>query len=289
MPVFNRPVRRAVLGATGLALAVGLATTASADPTHHAGHHAGHHTAAKPTVVLVHGAWADSAGWSGVVKRLQADGYPVTAPANPLRGLSSDSAYLADYLKTIHGPIILVGHSYGGAVITNTATGNPNVKALVYIAAFAPDKGESAAALSVKFPGSHLSDDPDAPVPTALNAVPFTQPDGSTGTDLYLKPDKFRDVFLSNRLSKAEAAELAATQRPAGAEGLGEPSGTPAWKTIPSWYLVARADHAIPAAAERFMASRAHAHTTEVDAPHAVQLTNPGTVTKLVERAATAE
>ncbi|MGV9647650.1 alpha/beta fold hydrolase [Streptomyces sp. NPDC003554] len=289
MPVFKRPARLAVLGAAGLALAAGLATTASADPTHHAGHGAGHHTAAKPTVVLVHGAWADSSGWSGVVKRLQADGYPVTAPANPLRGLTSDSAYLADYLKTIHGPIILVGHSYGGAVITNAATGNPNVKALVYIAAFAPDKGESAAALSVKFPGSHLSDDPDAPLPTALNAVPFTQPDGSTGTDLYLKPDKFRDVFLSNRLSKAEAAELAATQRPASAEALGEPSGTPAWKTIPSWYLVARADHAIPAAAERFMASRAHAHTTEVDAPHGVQLTNPGTVTKLVERAATAK
>ncbi|MET8954253.1 alpha/beta fold hydrolase [Streptomyces sp. NPDC004393] len=279
----HRPVHLAALGAAGLALAAGLATTASATPGHHA--HAAAATA-KPTVVLVHGAWADSAGWSGVVKQLQADGYTVTAPATPLRGLKSDAAYLADYLKTIHGPIILVGHSYGGAVITDAATGNPDVKALVYVAAFAPDKGESAVAISAKFPGSHLSDDPAAPVPTALNAVPFTQPDGTTGVDLYLKPDKYRDVFVSNRLSKARAAELAATQRPITAQALGEPSGTPAWKTIPSWYLVARADHAIPPAAERFMASRAHAHTIEVNAPHAVQLTDPGAVTHLVEQAA---
>jgi pimeloyl-ACP methyl ester carboxylesterase len=279
----HRPVRLAALGTAGLALAAGFATTASAAP----GHQARSHSAAKPTVVLVHGAWSDSAGWSGVVKRLQADGYPVTAPANPLRGLSGDATYLADYLKTIHGPIILVGHSYGGAVITNAATGNPNVKALVYVAAFAPDKGESAFALNAKFPGSHLSDDPNAPVPTALNAVPFTQPDGSTGTDLYLKADKFRDVFVGDRFSDATVAELAATQRPATAQAFGEPSGTPAWTTIPSWYLVARDDHAIPAAAERFMASRAHAHTIEINAPHAVQLTDPGAVTKIVEQAAT--
>jgi pimeloyl-ACP methyl ester carboxylesterase len=278
----HRSVRLAVFGAAGLALAAGLSTTASAVPGHHA------QTAAKPTVVLVHGAWSDSAGWNGVVKRLQADGYPVTAPPTPLRSLSGDSTYLADYLKTIRGPIILVGHSYGGAVITNAATGNPHVKALVYIAAFAPDKGESAVALSAKFPGSHLSDDPNAPVPTALNAVPFTQPDGSTGTDFYLKPENYRDVFLSDRLSKADAAELAATQRPIAAQALGEPSGTPAWKTVPSWYLVARDDHAIPPAAEEFMASRAHAHTTEINAPHAAALTNPRAVTKLVEQAATA-
>ncbi|MCH5673992.1 alpha/beta fold hydrolase [Streptomyces gilvus] len=281
-----RPVHLAALGAAGLALTAGLATTASAAPRHHS-HHAHAHAAAKPTVVLVHGAWSDAAGWGGVVKRLQADGYPVTAPANPLRGLSSDATYLADYLKTIHGPIILVGHSYGGAVITDAATGNPNVKALVYVAAFAPDKAESAFALNAKFPGSHLSDDPNAPVPTALNAVPFTQPDGRTGTDLYLKADKFRDVFVGDHFSNATVAELAATQRPATAQAFGEPSGTPAWKTIPSWYLVARDDHAIPAAAEQFMASRAHAHTTEINAPHAVQLTNPGTVTKIVEQAAT--
>lgn len=278
----HRPVRLAVLGAAGLALAAGLSTTASAVPAHHAA------AAAKPTVVLVHGAWADSAGWSGVVKRLQADGYRVTAPATPLRSLKGDAAYLSDYLKTIHGPVVLVGHSYGGAVITDAATGNPRVKALVYIAAFAPDKGESAAALSAEFPGSHLSSDPGAPVPTALDAVPFTQADGTSGTDLYIKPDHYRDVFLSNRLDTADSAELAATQRPIAASALGEPSGTPAWKTIPSWYLVARDDHAIPAAAEEFMASRAHARTTEINAPHAAALTDPKAVTNLVERAATA-
>ncbi|MEU6341179.1 alpha/beta hydrolase [Streptomyces sp. NPDC046977] len=282
----NRRIRLAVVGAAGLALAAGLAATATAAPGDR--HGTAGPAAAKPTVVLVHGAWADSAGWNGVIKRLQADGYPVAAPANPLRGVASDSAYLKDYLKTIHGPVVLVGHSYGGSVITNAATGNPEVKALVYIAAFAPDKGESLGSISARFPGSHLSDDPAAPVPTALDAVPFTQPDGGTGVDLYIKPDKYRDVFLSNRLNRAAAAQLAAGQRPIAAQAFGEPSGTPAWKTIPSWYLVATADHAIPPAAERFMASRAHARTVEVNAPHAAPLTDAGAVTRLVEQAATA-
>ncbi|MFJ5216281.1 alpha/beta fold hydrolase [Streptomyces sp. NPDC088354] len=282
----NRRVGIAVVGATGVALAAGLAATATAAPGDKAG--TAEPAAAKPTVVLVHGAWADSSSWSGVIKRLQADGYPVVAPANPLRGLTSDSAYLADYLKTVHGPVVLVGHSYGGSVITNAATGNTHVKALVYIAAFAPDKDETLASITAEFPGSHLSDDPAAPVPTALNAVPFAQPDGGTGIDLTIKPDKYRDVFLSNRLSRTTAAQLAVSQRPIAAQAFGEPSGPPAWKTIPSWYLVAHDDHAIPPAAERFMASRAHAHTVEINAPHAVPLTDPGAVTRLVERAATA-
>ncbi|MFD5065279.1 alpha/beta fold hydrolase [Streptomyces sp. NPDC058394] len=281
--MFHRPpVRLAVIGAAGLALAAGLATTAAANQDHRPG------PEVKPTVVLVHGAWADSAGWSGVVKRLQSDGYRVTAPATPLRSLRGDAAYLADYLKTITGPVVLVGHSYGGAVITNAATGNPNVKALVYVAAFAPDKGESIGGLVGKFPGSRLSDDPDAPVPTALNAVPFTQPDGGSGVDLYIKPDKYRDVFLGNRLSRVRAAELAATQRPVTGQAVGEVSGAPAWKTIRSWYLVARGDRTIPAAAERFMASRAHARTIEVDGPHAVHLTDPKAVTRVIEKAAIA-
>lgn len=286
----RRPVRRvrlAVVGAAGLALAAGLATTASATEDRHT-KPAGR-PAPKPTVVLVHGAWADSAGWTGVAKRLQADGYPVAAPATPLRGLAGDAAYLADYLRTIEGPVVLVGHSYGGAVITGAATGNADVKALVYVAAFAPDKGESIADLVGRFPGSHLSDDPNAPVPTALNAVPFTQADGGTGVDLYIKPDKFRDVFLSDRVSRSKAAVLAATQRPITAQAVGEPSAkAPAWKTIPSWYLVARGDRTIPAAAERFMAARAHARTSEVDGPHAVHVTDPGVVTRLIEKAAAA-
>ncbi|MYX37121.1 MULTISPECIES: alpha/beta hydrolase [unclassified Streptomyces] len=286
----RRPVRRvrlAVVGAVGLALAAGLATTASATQERHT-KPAGK-PAPKPTVVLVHGAWADSAGWTGVAKRLQADGYPVAAPATPLRGLAGDAAYLADYLRTIKGPVVLVGHSYGGAVITGAATGNADVKALVYVAAFAPDKGESIADLVGRFPGSHLSDDPNAPVPTALNAVPFTQADGGTGVDLYIKPDKFRDVFLSDRVSRSKAAVLAVTQRPITAQAVGEPAAqAPAWKTIPSWYLVARGDRTIPAAAERFMAARARARTSEVDGPHAVHVTDPGVVTRLIEKAAAA-
>ncbi|MET8449038.1 alpha/beta hydrolase [Streptomyces sp. NPDC005209] len=267
------------LTAAGLGLSAALIPTASAD-TPERPH------APKPTVVLVHGAWADASGWSNVVKRLQKDGYPVVAPPNPLRSLSTDSAYLAAYLKTISGPIVLVGHSYGGAVITNAATDNPNVKALVYIAAFAPDRDETVAALSAKFPGSHLTDDPTAPIPTALNAVPFPQADGTSGVDFYLKPDKFRDVFLSGRGTSADAAALAATQRPIAAQAFGEPTGAPAWRTIPSWYLVAKNDHAIAPAAERFMAHRAHAHTVETDAPHDAQLTDPRAVSHLIERAA---
>ncbi|GAA0657315.1 alpha/beta hydrolase [Kitasatospora atroaurantiaca] len=288
----RRRVSVAVAGVAGFALAAGVAVSASAatggTTVSASVAQAKQLRAVKPTIVLVHGAWSDSSSWSGVVKRLQAAGYQVDAPANPLRGLKSDSAYLADYLETIQGPIVLVGHSYGGEVITNAATGNPNVKALVYIAALAPDQGESAAVISAEFPGSHLSDDPKAPVPTALNAVPFTQGVGGTGIDLYLKADKYRDVFLSGRFNNATAAELAATQRPLTAQGLVEPSGTPAWKTIPSWYLVASDDHTIPPAAEKFMAARAHAHTVEVDAPHAVALTDPGAVTSLIEKAVVA-
>ncbi|MDX6312453.1 MAG: hypothetical protein QOF44_1917 [Streptomyces sp.] len=231
--------------------------------------------APKPTIVLVHGAFADASGLDTVIRRLQRDGYRVIAPANPLRSLSGDSAYLKALLKTVSGPVVLVGHSYGGAVITNAATGNANVKALVYLAAYALDKGETVASIGTKFPGSHLT-------PDALNQVPLT----GGGADLYIKPDKFRDVFLSNRLSAARAAVLAATQRPAAAAGFAEVSGTPAWKTIPSWYLVARQDHAIPPAAERSMAKRAKAHTVEVNAPHAVYLTDPGAVTRLILDAA---
>ncbi|MHA5054534.1 alpha/beta fold hydrolase [Streptomyces sp. SD15] len=277
----SRHLRRALL--TTLAATLGTAAVVTPMATAAPGQQSAE---PRPTVVLVHGAWADSAGWDGVVKRLQADGYKVTAPANPLRGLASDSAYLAAYLKTIPGPVVLVGHSYGGAVVTNAATQSSNVKALVYVAGFALDKGESGNEMFAKFPGSHLTDDPAAPVPTALNAVPFPQADGTTGVDLYIKPDKFRDVFLSNRLTAPTAASLAATQRPISAQAAGDLSGTPAWKTIPSWYLVPSKDHVIPPAAERYMAERAGSHTIEIDAPHAVHVSNPGVVTGLVERAA---
>lgn len=240
----------------------------------------------KPTIVLVHGAWADASGWNQVIKSLQGDGYTVVAPANPLRGLSGDAAYLAAYLKSIKGPIVLVGHSYGGAVITNAATGNRNVKSLVYIAGFAPDTGETTGELIAKFPGSHLTDDPSAPVPTALNAVPIPLANG--GIDFYIKPDKFSDVFLSDRLDATTVAALAAGQRPATPATSTDRSKTPAWRTIPSWYLVASDDRTIGTANERFMAKRAGARTVEVDAPHAAFLTAPDAVTDIIRDAARA-
>lgn len=240
-------------------------------------------TGAKPTVVLVHGYWADASGWDRIVQALQTQGYPVVATANPLRSLSGDADYLAAQLKVIEGPIVLVGHSYGGAVITNAAAGNPNVESLVYIAGFAPDKGETAFQLAAKYPGSRVTDDPNAPVPTALNAVPLGG--DPTNVDLYLKPEKFADVFLSNRLDASRSQVLAATQRPATAASGNEPTQSVAWKTIPSWYLVATDDRTIGTDNLRFMAKRAKATTVEVNAPHAVMETNPDDVTKLILQA----
>lgn len=276
----RRTFRTAVLGATGVVLAGGVTAFASASPAHHTP------AAPRPTVVLVNGAWSDAASWKSVINRLQADGYPVVAPPTGLRGVSADSSYLASYLKTIQGPVVLVGQSYGGTVITNAATGNKNVKALVYISAFAPDKDENIKTLTAKFPGSQISNDPHAEVPTALTPVPYTKADGTTGVDLYAKADEYRNLFLSDRVSGKTAAELAATQSPAAPEALGEGSGDPAWKTIQSWYLVSKDDHVIPPATERFMAKRAHAHTVEADTPHAAQVTNPGIVTDLIKKAA---
>ncbi|MGW4024564.1 alpha/beta fold hydrolase [Streptomyces sp. NPDC005009] len=253
-------------------------------PASESGGSAGSGAGAKPTVVLVHGAWADDSGWDEVIRSLRAEGYPVVATANPLRGLTGDSAYLAARLKTIEGPVVLVGHSYGGAVITNAAAGNPNVKSLVYIAAFAPDKGETALELAAKYPGSRLTDDPDAPLPTALTAIPLGG--GPADVDTYIKPDKFSDVFLSDRLEAGRAAALAARQRPAHVATSAEVTRAVAWKTIPSWYLVATDDRTIGTDNLRFMAERAGSTTVEVDAPHAVPETAPDDVTDLILRAA---
>ncbi|MFE7811307.1 alpha/beta fold hydrolase [Streptomyces sp. NPDC057433] len=239
---------------------------------------------AKPTIVLVHGAWADASCWNEVMRSLQAQGYPVVAASNPLRSLSGDADYLADRLKSIKGPVVLVGHSYGGAVITNAAAGNPNVRSLVYVAGFAPDQGETVLELIARHPGSHLTDDPGAPVPTALDAVPLGG--GPEETDLYIKPDAFSDVFLSDRLDAARANAMAASQRPANAATSGQPSKGAAWKTIPSWSLVATDDRTIGTENLRFMAERAGSTTVEVDAPHAVPETNPDDVTDLVLQAA---
>ncbi|MFG2970340.1 alpha/beta fold hydrolase [Streptomyces sp. NPDC048288] len=231
----------------------------------------------KPTVVLVHGAFADATSWNGVISMLRQDGYPVVAVANPLRSLSGDSAYLKDVLAGIDGPVVLAGHSYGGSVISNAATGDKNVKALVYLAAFLPEKGESAIGLSGKFPGSTLGD--------ALRSVPFTNADGSQGTDLYIQNDKFRHQFAAD-VPRDRTDLMAVTQRPVTNAALAEGAAEPAWKTIPSWALVATQDLNIPRRAQEFMAERAHAHVTEVRSSHAVSVSRPGKVTDVIEDAA---
>jgi pimeloyl-ACP methyl ester carboxylesterase len=231
----------------------------------------------KPTVVLVHGAFADSTSWNGVIEELRHDGYPVVAVANPLRSLSGDSAYLKNVLASIDGPVVLAGHSYGGSVISSAATGDKNVKALVYLAAFLPEKGESAVDLSGKFPGSTLGD--------ALRPVPFTNPDGSQGTDLYIQNDKFRHQFAAD-VSLDQTDLMAVTQRPVTSAALAEGAAEPAWKTIPSWVLIATQDLNIPPKAQQFMAQRAGAHTTRVRASHAVSVSQPGKVTDVIEDAA---
>jgi len=227
----------------------------------------------KPTIVLVHGAWADSGSWDGVTQRLQADGYTVYALPNPLQGLSYDSAYLADFLHTISGPIVLVGHSYGGAVITNAATGDPQVKALVYIDAFAPAQGQTIAQLLASHPGS-------CAVPANLNVVPF--PGAPTGVgDAYIKQSVYPSC-MANDLPATEARVLAVTQRPIATSALTQQTGVPAWKTIPSWAVVGTADHAIPLALQLAMAKTAHAHITRVDASHLSMISNPGAVTDVI-------
>ncbi len=240
-------------------------------------------TGPKPTIVLEHGAWADSGSWNGVVQRLQHDGYKVYAPPDPLQGLAYDTATLKDFLGTIPGPIVLVGHSYGGMVITNAATGNKNVKALVYDDAFIPAQGDTAGSLSGARPGSCLA---VANPATVFNLVPF--PGAPKGVvDAYVKPSVFPGCF-ANGLPASEGAVLAATQRPLATSVLTDKSGVPAWKTIPSWAIVGTADHVIPPAEQLFMAKRAGAHITEVHAPHLSMISNPEVVTETIIAAAQA-
>jgi pimeloyl-ACP methyl ester carboxylesterase len=250
---------------------------ASAHPMTPAAKHTAAHTAgpeqAKPTIVLVHGAWADSGSWNAVTRNLQADGYTVYAPPNPLQGLTYDSAFLRDFLDSISGPIVLVGHSYGGAVITNAATGDAEVKALVYVDAFVPARGQSIAQLLAGYPGSCAA-------PANLNLVPF--PKAPSGVeDAYIKQSAFPSC-MANGLPASEAMVLAATQRPLASIALGQTTGVPAWKTIPSWSVVGTADNAIPPALQLAMDRRAHAHITKVHAPHLSMISDPGVVTKVI-------
>ena len=236
----------------------------------------------KPTVVLVHGAWADSGSWNGVVLRLQNDGYTVYAPPDPLRGLANDSETIADFLAPLPGPIVLVGHSYGGAVITNAATGNDQVKALVYVDAFIPAEGDTIPSL-IHDPSSCFA---VADLHTVFDFASFPgAPDGVY--DAYVKQSVFPGCF-ANDLPESEARVLAATQRPLATSALADQSGVPAWQTIPSWAVVGTDDHVIPESDQVSMANNAGAHIREVDAPHLSMISNPGVVTRVIERAAQA-
>ncbi|MET7746085.1 alpha/beta hydrolase [Streptomyces sp. NPDC005385] len=225
----------------------------------------------------MHGAFVDASSWNAVVGRLQADGYRVIAPANPLRGLPTDSAYIASVLRSVKGPIVLVGQSYGGAVISEAATGNSNVKALVYVSAFMPDKGEALGQLAAKFPGSELN--------PALVQVPYKNANGSTGTDLYVAPDKFRAVAAAD-LPETATSVAAAAQRPISATAFTDKATSAAWRTIPSWAAVATNDKAIAPDLERFEAKRAGSHTVEIDSSHSVMISHPDAITDLIRDAA---
>jgi pimeloyl-ACP methyl ester carboxylesterase len=229
----------------------------------------------KPTIVLVHGAFADSSGWNAVTRRLLADGYPVVAAANPLRGVASDATQVKALLDSIDGPVVLVGHSYGGSVISAAAAGNKDVKALVYVAAFLPEAGETAAGLSGKFPGSTLG--------STLKEVAL--PGGRT--DLYIDPKLFPQQFAAD-VPARDAKLYAVSQRPIDQGALNEPAAGPqAWHTIASYDLISEADKNIPAAAQHWMAGRAHAKVESVKgASHMVFVSHPGTTASFIERAA---
>src|ERR671933_99873 len=230
-----------------------------------------------PTIVLVHGAWADATGFDPEICALQREGFRAIGFANPLRDLAADSNYLAEFLRTLTGPIVLVGHSYGGNVISTAATGNDQVKALVYFNGWMCDEGESQQELLERFEGSLVG--------PSIRPVPFTGPDGSEGADLYLDREAFREAFAAD-VDPETAGVLAAAQRPyAAAAFAGTPSGPPAWKTLPCWYLLGTEDEAIPPALQRFMAERANATIVEVPASHVSFVSQPDAETQLILQA----
>jgi pimeloyl-ACP methyl ester carboxylesterase len=233
----------------------------------------------KPTIVLIHGAFADASGWSAVFDALTSQGYPVYAPANPLRGVASDGEYVRTFVSTIEGPVVLAGHSYGGCVITNASAGLAAVKSLVYIAAYAPDEGETLTDAGTLGGGSteltkHL----------VLRPYPGA-PEGDA--DGYIDPQYFHELFCAD-VDAGLARFMAFGQRGVAVSGLVTPSGVPGWRTIPSWYMVAANDATIPPEAERAMAARAGAHTVEVASSHVAMISHPDEVTELIIAAAQA-
>jgi pimeloyl-ACP methyl ester carboxylesterase len=229
------------------------------------------------TVALVHGAFADSSGWNGVIERLQADEIPVRALVNPLRGIAADSAYVASAVRQIPGRVLAVGHSYGGAVITNAATAADNVVGLVYVAAFAPDEGETLMDIE--------SQTRDSVALAALRPNEYPAGSGSeTAVELSIDPASFQEAFAAD-LPEPEAAVMSATQRPIAEASFAEESGPPAWRKLPSWAVVATGDKVIGTDVVRSMAHRAGAQTTEVESSHVVMVSHPDIVADVVRTA----
>ena len=235
-------------------------------------------TTNNPTVVLVHGGFADASYWTPVIQELQAAGLPVIAPPNPLRGLASDAEYLASFVNQIDGPVLLVGHSYGGAVISVAAAATNNTVGLVYVAAFILDEGESFGEIFAGFP--------DTPLLTAVRPGTYPLPDGGTAVELTIAPELYQSAFAADLPSEITDV-LAVAQRPFAAI-FEDRAQTAAWKTLPSWAVVATADGAIHPDAERHMAQRAGAETIEVDASHSIALSQPKAVAELIKTAVSA-
>jgi pimeloyl-ACP methyl ester carboxylesterase len=232
------------------------------------------------TVVLVHGAFADSSGWNGVVERLQDAGVEVTAASNPLRGISYDSAYVASFIEQIPGPVLAVGHSYGGAVISNAATNAENVVGLVFVAAFAPDECERL--------GEAEAGSRDSVLNSALVPLHYPNGDGAdAAVEFAIDPAKFRDAFAAD-VSPAEAAVMAATQRPVAELAFSEPSGPPAWRSLPSWTVLATSDKAAGTDVIRSMAERAGATITEAEGSHVIMVSQPQVVVDVIMTAVAA-
>jgi len=230
-----------------------------------------------PTIVLVHGAFAESSSWNGVAERLHAAGHPVIAAANPLRGLAADAESVSDLVRSIDGPVVLVAHSYGGSVISNVDADAGDITGLVYVNAFVPEPGEHCFQLAGMFPGSMVGE-------STVQAVP--RRDGTT--DFYIARDRFHEIVCAD-LTASQAGLMAATQRPATQEALVEPSGDhPLWKNVPSWFLIGSDDRVIPAALQRFEAERAGARRVlEIaGASHAAAVSQPGAVAELALEAA---
>ncbi|MEU1973465.1 alpha/beta hydrolase [Microbacterium sp. NPDC019599] len=233
-------------------------------------------TSTTPTAVLVHGAFADASGWAGVIRELLARGHRVIAPANPLRGVGFDAATVRAAAAAIEGPVVLVGHSYGGAVITQAAEGLGNLAGLVYISAFAPAAGESVGSVQEPFPAPLLA--------STVRPTPYDAVGAVGGPDLVIDATQFAETFAAD-LPAADAQVMAVSQRPLAAAAAGEPLRYAGWTEKPTWYLVSAEDHAIAPEAQRFMAQRMGAVTEEIDGSHVAFIARPAEAAAFIARA----